>query len=255
MKKEITLIGNGNMALSIAKGLKEEYAIEVVGRSMEKLNLFGEKLGAPIKKSSLEGYNIGGKDIILCVKPYNVEEVGTQLQGEAHILYSVLAGIQIETLAHHIKATSYVRTMPNLGASVGCSMTTVTGEEEYKAQALALFDTIGQTLWLNTEEEIDIATALAGSGPAYLAMVVQALTDGGVKEGLKRDDAVALVQGLFKGFGELIQTEEAPSIKNAVMSPAGTTAYGCYALEKASIKAAFMDAVTSAYERARELSS
>jgi len=254
MKKSITLIGNGNMALSIAKGLQKHYSLEVVGRNMDNLNTFETKLGIPIEKHLLDGFNMDDKNIILCFKPYNVEEVGNKLKGKARLLASILAGTKLETIAQHIKAAFYIRAMPNLGASVGASMTTVTGNMEYKEEALNLFDAIGETLWLNSEQEIDIATALAGSGPAYLAMVAQALSDGAVKEGLKREDADRLMQGLFKGFGELIRHEEAPRIKNSVMSPAGTTAYGCYALEKAGIKAAFMDAVSSAYARAKELS-
>ncbi|MBN2824274.1 MAG: pyrroline-5-carboxylate reductase [Campylobacterales bacterium] len=254
MKKSITLIGNGNMALSIAKGLQKHYTIEIVGRNMDKLDKFEKKLEKPIKKHLLDGFDISDKNIILCIKPYNVEEVGAKLKGKAKLIASILAGTKIETLMRYIKAQFYIRAMPNLGASVGASMTTMTGDNEYKDEAQKLFDAIGETLWLNSEEEIDIATALAGSGPAYLAMVAQALSDAAVKEGLKRDDANVLMQGLFKGFGELIQNEEAPHIKNSVMSPAGTTAYGCYALEKAGIKAAFMDAVSSAYSRAKELS-
>jgi pyrroline-5-carboxylate reductase len=254
MKKSITLIGNGNMALSIAKGLQKHYTIEIVGRNMDNLNTFETKLKTPIEKHLLDGFNMDNKNIILCFKPYNVEEAGKKLKGKARLLTSILAGTTLETIAQHIKATFYIRAMPNLGASVGASMTTVTGNTEHKEEALGLFETIGETLWLNSEQEIDIATALAGSGPAYLAMVAQALSDGGVKEGLKREDADRLMQGLFRGFGELIQHEEAPHIKNSVMSPAGTTAYGCYALEKAGIKAAFMDAVSAAHTRAKELS-
>lgn len=254
MKKEITLIGNGNMALSIAKGLQKEYRIEVVGRNMEKLNAFESALNITITKSLLENFKIDSKNIILCVKPYNVEEVGKKLVGKASLLYSILAGTKVETLHEHIKAKAYIRAMPNLGASVGFSMTTITGSEEYKHDALHLFNTIGQTLWLNSEEEIDIATAVAGSGPAYLSIVADALIDGAVKEGLKRDDANILVEGLFRGFGKLISLETAPNIKNSVMSPGGTTAYGCYALEKEGVRAAFMDAVTAAYNRANELS-
>jgi len=254
MKKEITLIGNGSMALSIAKGLQKEYSIEVVGRDINKLNEFEKNLDTAVKKSLLEEFNINGKSIILCVKPYNVEEVGAKLKGEANLLYSILAGTKVETLKQHIKARSYIRAMPNLGASVGQSMTTMTGDETHKDEAVMLFNTIGQTLWLNSQEEIDIATAVAGSGPAYLAVIADALCDGAVKEGLKREDALVLVQGLFKGFGSLIETEDAPKIKNSVMSPAGTTAYGCYALEKEGVKAAFIDAVSAAHQRAKDLS-
>ncbi len=84
---------------------------------------------------------------------------------------------------------------------------------------------------MEAEKELDIATALSGSGPAYLALVAEALCDGAVREGLKREDAMTLMRGLFKGFGELIQTIHPALLKDNVMSPGGTTAAGYGALE------------------------
>jgi len=254
MKKLITIIGNGNMALSIAKGLENSYDLEVVGRSMDNLNLFESKLNIKISKSLIKDFNIDNKSIILAVKPYNVVEVGEKLKGEANIIYSVLAGTTIETLSLNIKSKNYIRVMPNLGASVGQSMTTLTGDINYRDEAIELFNAIGSTRWLDTQKEIDIATALAGSGPAYLALIAEALADGAVKEGLKRDDAMAIMRGLFKGFGDLIQTQHPALIKDGVMSPAGTTAYGYGALEDGGVRASCIDAITQAYNRAKELS-
>ena len=207
-----------------------------------------------IKKNLIKDFNISNKNIILSVKPYNVLEIGEILKGEATVIYSVLAGTTIETLSNNINSKYYVRTMPNLGASVGESMTTITGDIEYKDEAIELFNAIGTTRWLDSQKELDVATALAGSGPAYLTLIAEALADGAVREGLKRDDAMAVMRGLFKGFGELIQTEHPAIIKDAVMSPAGTTAYGYGALEDAGVRGACINAITQAYNRAKELS-
>ena len=254
MKETITFIGNGNMALSIAKGLKDTYLIEVAGRSMSKLEAFEAALGCEVHKSLLNGFDIHNKSVILCVKPYNVEEVGSQLVGEAKVLYSVLAGTTLETLRTNIKTNAVVRAMPNLAATVKKSMTTLTGDVTYQAQAEELFEAIGSSRWLGSEKEIDIATALAGSGPAYLALMAEALGDGAVKQGLKRDDAMAIMRGLFGGFGELIQEVHPALLKDGVMSPGGTTAAGYGALEEGNVRASCMAAIESAYKKAQELS-
>ena len=251
--KTITFIGNGTMALSIAKGLKKDYTIEVVGRDQKKLEIFEQKLGFHVKKSLLDNFNIENKTIILCVKPANVEEVSVKLQGKAEIIYSVLAGTTIEKLKINFKTSAVVRAMPNLAASIGKSMTTLTGDAAYRDEAQQLFCAIGTTRWLSSEKEIDIATALAGSGPAYLALIAEALSDGAVKQGLKRDDAMAIMRGLFDGFGSLIQESHPALLKDGVMSPGGTTAAGYGALEQGNVRNACIEAIEKAYKRATEL--
>ncbi len=251
--KTITFIGNGNMALSIAKGLKENYKIEVVGRDLQKLKNFEKKLGIYVEKYLLDDFNINDKTIMLCIKPANVEEVSAKLQGQADVLYSVLAGTTLQKLKKYLPTKAVVRSMPNLAASVGKSMTTLTGDTNYKEEAELLFSAIGTTRWLNSEKEIDIATALAGSGPAYLALITEALADGAVKQGLKRDDALAITKGLFEGFGKLIQKEHPALLKDGVMSPGGTTAAGYAALEEGNVRNACIQAVEKAYKRATEL--
>ena len=143
--------------------------------------------------------------------------------------------------------------MPNLAASVGKSMTTLTGDISYKEEAQTLLGAIGTTLWLDSEKEIDIATALAGSGPAYLALIAEALADGAVKQGLKREHAMSTMRGLFEGFGTLIQEVHPATLKDGVMSPGGTTAAGYAAMEDGNVRAACMNAVEKAYKRAKEL--
>jgi len=253
MKDTITFIGNGNMALSIAKGLKEQYKIEVVGRSQEKLDKFEAELGVSIEKNLLKNYNMQDKTIMLCVKPANVEEIATQLKGEARVIFSVLAGTPVEKIRKNLNPQAVVRSMPNLAASVGRSMTTLTGDEAFKEEAKELLGAIGSTLWLSSEKELDIATGLAGSGPAYLCLVAEALADGAVKQGMKRADAMEAMRGLFGGFGELIQEIHPALLKDGVMSPGGTTAAGYGALEDGNVRAACIDAIAQAYKKAKEL--
>ena len=251
--KTITFIGNGNMAFSIAEGLKNDYKIEVVGRDLKKLDAFEAKLGVTIGKYLMDGFYIEDRSLMFCVKPANVAEVGAKLKGKARVVYSVLAGTSLEKLRSNITTNAVVRTMPNLAASVQKSMTTLTGDIDFKEEAEQLLGAIGATRWLSSEKEIDIATALAGSGPAYLALMAEALADGAVKQGLKRDDAMAIMRGLFGGFGELIQDVHPAILKDGVMSPGGTTAAGYGALEDGNVRSACMSAVEKAYEKATQL--
>lgn len=249
----ITFIGNGNMALSIAKGLSSKYSIEVVGRNLDKLNEFENELDVKIEKSLIYNYDTQGKTIILCIKPANIEEVSQVIKGRARIIFSVLAGTNIEKIRHSLNPNAVVRTMPNLAASVTKSMTTLTGDEAFKEEAKELLGAIGHTLWVSSEKEIDIATALAGSGPAYLCLIAEALADGAVKQGMKRDDAMIVMRGLFDGFGELIQNIHPALLKDGVMSPGGTTAAGYGALEDGNVRASCINAIERAYKRAKEL--
>jgi pyrroline-5-carboxylate reductase len=250
----ITFIGNGTMALSIAQGLKQKYHIEVVGRNMEKLDAFEAALDRKVDKFLLDDFDVSDKTVLLCVKPGNLESVAKQLKGKAKLLLSVLAGVPLEKLKKKIKSKAVVRAMPNLAASVGASMTTLTGDADHREEAEVLMRGAGEVLWLESEKEIDIATALAGSGPAYLALIAEALADGAVNQGLKRDDAMKVMQGLFGGFGKLIQEIHPALLKDGVMSPGGTTAAGYAALEKGKVRAGCIEAVEKAYQKAVDLS-
>ena len=249
----ITFIGNGTMALSIAQGLKEKYNIEVVGREIQKLQNFETQLGKKVQKHLMKDFDTTDKTIILCVKPANVSEVSKLIHGKATLLISVLAGTSMERLKKAFKPKHLVRSMPNLAASVGASMTTLTGDTQAKDEAIAILSSIGQTLWLASEKEIDIATALAGSGPAYLALIAEAFTDGAVQQGLKREDAMATMRGLFQGFATLIQETHPALLKGGVMSPGGTTAAGYSALEEGNVRASCMHAIEKAYTKATQL--
>ncbi len=244
----LTIIGYGEMAKAIIAGLMEDrIAIEVIGRDEKKLEEL--RYLYPLKTALLEGYDITGKNVLLAVKPYALEEVANSIKGEANLLISILAGTPMEKLKK-IKAKSYIRAMPNIAALKRASMTTLTGDESAKEYAMKIFEKIGKTLWVNSEKELDIATAVAGSGPAFLALIAEAIGDAAVTCGLKRNDAMMLVRGLFDSFAAI--SDEHPAIvKDRVMSPAGTTTAGIKALEENGARNAFMEAIIKAYERTK----
>ncbi len=248
---KLTLVGPGKMALALARGLEKEHELTIVGRDGEKLLRFAEALTRHADTALLDKYDIEGQTVILCVKPHALESVAKALKGRAAALYSVLAGVSIETLRKGIKAEHYIRAMPNLAAEFFASMTTLTGDSAKKREAETIFGAIGDTLWVESEKSLDIATAVAGSGPAYLALVAESLADGAVAQGLKREEAAKLVEGLFKGFAPLIAATHPAMIKEAVMSPGGTTAAGCLALERHAVRAAFAEAIVAAYARVK----
>jgi pyrroline-5-carboxylate reductase len=254
MEKRLTIIGTGNMAYAILKGVYESYDVEVVGRNQTRLSQLSEEFDDRVVFTPLEdGYTIEDKRIILAVKPHALEEVSQKLRGKAYAHLSVLAGTKLDTLKHAIPAYHTVRAMPNLAAKYGKSMTTLCGDHAFKYEALAICSCFGKTLWVKSEKEIDIATAIAGSGPAYLALVAEALADGGVKAGLTRESAMRLVEGLFYGMGDLLQEQHPALLKDGVMSPGGTTAAGYGALESGNVRNAFIEAVTAAFARAEAL--
>ena len=248
---KLLIIGTGKMAEAIIAGAVRYHDIEVAGRDGAKIDALIEKFPTLKKAGKLEDLDIEGKNVLLCVKPYALKPVSALLCGKAHALISVLAGTTLASLKECIDAHYYVRVMPNLAASFQKSMTTLHGDDAFKKEAIAICESFGKALWLGSEKEIDIATAVAGSGPAFLALVAEALGDGAVKEGLKREDAMLLVRGLFEGFSPLLEAKHPAVIKDEVMSPGGTTAAGYAALEEGKVRDGCIKAIEKAYERAR----
>ena len=249
---KLLIVGTGKMAEAIIKGAMDHHDIEVAGRDGMKLEALVKRYPKVINAGVMDrSFEIEGSNIVLCVKPYALESVSVHFRGEANALLSVLAGTSLASLKEHIKAKSYVRTMPNLAASHQKSMTTLFGDESFKEEAIEICQSFGNALWLKSEKEIDIATAVAGSGPAFLALVAEGLMDGAVKEGLKREDAMTLVRGLFEGFSPLLKGEHPAIIKDEVMSPGGTTAAGYAALEEGKVRDSMIKAIEKAYKKAK----
>jgi pyrroline-5-carboxylate reductase len=151
-----------------------------------------------------------------------------------------------------------LRTMPNTpamvrqGAFALCSDCDLTQEERQIAEEI--FSRLGTALWV-PEQLMDAVCGLSGSGPAYVAMLIEAMADGGVREGLPRQLACQLAAQTVMGTAQMYLELglEPARIKDMVTSPAGTTIEGCYALEKAGFRGAVIDAVHAGTERSKEL--
>jgi pyrroline-5-carboxylate reductase len=251
----LTIIGNGKMASAILSGLYEYYRIVVVGRNKEKLHKLQEKF-PKIYTASIDDYDISDQNIILCVKPYALEEVSLKLQGEANNIFSILAGVKIDTLSTYMSSKSYYRIMPNIGAMYSKSITSIYHKNVVCVNEVKnIFEHIGTLVWAESELEIELVTGLCSSAIAFLALVADGLSDGVVREGMSRDKSAIYIKGLFESFAPLLDKDRVnySDIKNDVMSPAGTTADGCSVLEEYKIKSAFISALNASCTKAKAI--
>ncbi len=245
---DIVLIGAGNMGGAMLSGL-QKYSVTVVERDDSRASVLKEKF------SNIDIVNkipdISGKVVILAIKPQSLNSL--VINGRAKALVSILAGVNIDRLKVAVDAEYYIRAMPNVAAMNLKSVTSLTGDIEFKDSALEILSTIGKAIWLNSEKELDIATGLAASSPAWLALVAEALADGAVNLGLPRDKAYEYLGSLFEGVGSILEQKHPAMFKDMVTSPGGTTIAGIYALEDRGVRAAFISAMEECYKRAKEI--
>ena len=246
---ELLLIGAGNMGSAMLKGLSE-FSVTVVEKSETRVKELREEFKSIDILNDIP--NVSGKVVVLAVKPQTLPLL--EVEGEAEAVVSILAGTPIAKLKDKIDAKYYIRAMPNIAALNLKSVTSVVGDIEFKEQALEILSTIGKAIWLNSEKELDIATGLGGSAPAWLAIVAEALADGAVNLGLPRDKAQEYLGALFEGVGSVLEDTHPATFKDIVTSPGGTTAAGLYTLEEKAVRSAFIKAMESCYNRAKDLS-
>ncbi len=196
--------------------------------------------------------------IILAVKPQDLGSVRGKLR-EAALLISIVAGVSIRRLATHFEHRRIVRVMPNTPAAAGVGMSVWTATEDVtpdQRQLVAnLLSALGRELFVPDERKVDMATAVSGSGPAYVYLFAEALIEGAVSIGLSRRDAEELVLQTILGSARYAQESgRSPAeLRAMVTSPAGTTAAGLLAMERGAIRAAIIEGVRAAYQRALEL--
>jgi pyrroline-5-carboxylate reductase len=195
---------------------------------------------------------------VVAVKPNDVRTACAALAGTKRVL-SIAAGVPIATLEDALGAgTAVVRAMPNTPALVGAGAAAIAGgsaaSDDDLVWAESVLGAVGEVVRV-PESLLDAVTGLSGSGPAYVFLVAEALIDAGVLNGLPREVSVALTTQTLLGAARLLtETGEGPeSLRAQVTSPGGTTAAGLRALESAGVRAAFLDAVTAATARSREL--
>ena len=264
--KYIGLVGGGNMAEAIIKGLIlskicHPNQLLISDIRPERLDYLKNTYGIEVFRKNAE--MVSKSDIvILTVKPQDIEtaifEFRDALKDETLII-SIAAGINTAFLRQCLaKEMPIIRVMPNTAALALASMSVISkgphATDRHLEIAEALFKGIGETLIL-PEKMIDAVTGLSGSGPAYVCLFIEGLADGGVKMGLSREVALKLAIQTVFGTGKLLkETGEHPTIlKERVASPGGTTIFGLHALENAGIKGALILAVEEATKQSQAL--
>ncbi|MEB3290794.1 MAG: pyrroline-5-carboxylate reductase [Leptolyngbya sp.] len=201
--------------------------------------------------------------LLLAIKPQILDLVAQDLrarapQNAAPLGLSILAGVPLSRLAAAFPGWAMVRAMPNTPATVGAGVTALAAGASTTADQLAwarrIFASVGEVVEV-PESSMDAVTALSGSGPGYVALIVEALADGGVSVGLPRATALQLAIQTLKGTAELLQQSQIHpgALKDRVTSPGGTTIAGIAQLEAAGLRSALIEAVQAAHRRSVEL--
>ncbi len=206
---------------------------------------------------------VSGNDVVLlAVKPQDFAAAGRSLAGGLNgtqTVMSIMAGVTIDTIRSSLKHDAVVRAIPNTPAQIGEGLTVWTATDDVPASARetirGVLAVLGREIYVADEKYIDMATAVSSSGPAYVFLVMEALIDAAVHIGLRRDMAVPMVLQTVLGSARYaLETGKHPAeLRNQVTSPGGTTTEGLRALEEAGLRAAFIEAVEAAYEKAKQL--
>ncbi len=184
-----------------------------------------------------------------------------EIKGLAHeqLVLSIVAGATLSTLCQGLNHSSIIRAMPNMPAQIGEGMTVWTAtaetEQQQKELAQAVLGALGAEIYVADEKYLGMATALSGSGPAYVFLFIEVLVDAGVHIGLSRDIAQELVIQTILGSTRTVEkTGKHPAdLRNMVTSPGGTTTEALLQLEKGGFRSLLLEAVAAAYKKAERL--
>lgn len=257
----IALIGCGAMGTAMVRGMARDGGLG--GRDLRLIDAVSSAADAA---SAATGGSVARLEdaadadlVVLAVKPkdaaHALARVGGEL-GEQTVVLSVVAGWPIERIRTHAPRPAVVRTMPNLAVAAGAGLVAMADDDlddDRRTALLALFAPLGTVVPM-PEAQIGAATALAGSGPGFVALVAEGLEEGAVAAGFTRPDARRMVQAVLAGTAALLADGEDPAeLRQRVSSPAGTTIEGLGVLERGAVRAHMADAVRAAARRASEL--
>lgn len=265
MNKKVLIIGAGNMGGALAKGL---VAARGVGLSVRVHDVHEPRLVEMTTRLGvtpvvdLTATSLDDDAVLLCIKPQDLSVVAQHLKGKLNaksLIISILAGVPMEDVA---KALAFqgaiVRAMPNIAATVHQAATAMcandAANDEHRALAETIFRAIGDADWTK-ESLLDAVTGLSGSGPAYVYMVIEALTDGGVKMGIPRVLAARLATQTVLGAAQLVKESglHPAVLRDQVTTPGGTTITAIHELESRGLRAMLISAVETATHRAAHL--
>lgn len=259
-------VGGGIMAEAmiggvLAHGLTTPDRIRVFDPAEARQRHLAERFGLEIAPSSRQAAE-GTDAIVLAVKPQVMRDATGDLRHRLQpdqLVVSIAAGITLGALAGRLEHPCVVRVMPNTPAQIGQGISVWTATDQVTdvqhRLAQSLLEALGPAIFVDQEHYLDMATAVSGSGPAYVFLVIEAMIDAAVEIGLARPMATDLVlQTLAGSTAYARETGLHPAIlRNQVTSPGGTTAAGIGALEAAGLRAAFANAISAAHRRAQEL--
>ncbi|HEX8734571.1 MAG TPA: pyrroline-5-carboxylate reductase [Pyrinomonadaceae bacterium] len=265
---KLAFIGCGVMAEAIIAGLLRKNLVgarQIVGshpRAGRRQEL-NEKYNIQVfekNSEAVESVRASADSIVaLCVKPQRLKGVLQELKGVVapeQTVLSIIAGARVEAISDVLGNQRIIRAMPNTPSQIGAGMTAWTCTEEIseaeKTRVKALLTALGKELFVETENMIDMATSLSATGPTYIFMVMEALTDAGVHMGFSREVSKELVQETMLGAVLFaMESHKHPAeLRNMVTSPGGTSAEAIYQMEKGSLRTVLSKAVYAAYTRA-----
>jgi pyrroline-5-carboxylate reductase len=264
---QIAFIGSGVMAEAMIKGLVGHGLLPAdniiaSGPRPERGAELANKYGIQVTEDNVAAAR--GRDIVvLSVKPQFLgevlEELGAQMIKPEALVLSIVAGATIGRIAEGLGHQAIVRVMPNTPAQVGMGMSVWTAtpdtQETQRDQARTMLAALGEEIYVAHEDYLDMATALSGTGPAYVFLVMEALIDAGVHMGFSRRVSEQLVMQTMRGSLEFARASQRHPVelRNMVTSPGGTSAEALYQLEKGGLRTVISKAVWAAYQKSRYL--
>lgn len=266
MNKEITIIGAGNMGQAVARGLLERKIIAasnitLSNPNLTKLSVFRD-LGVKLESNNSSAIK-DSETLILAVKPQIMTSVLNEISDvitDYQLVISLAAGISLDTIRQNLlHRQAVVRVMPNLGAQLGQSMSVWVKNEfvntNHDQQVKTILNSIGKEIEVKTEDEIDKATAISGSGPAYVFYLLEVLEDSAKKLGFNDEVARALARQTLIGSTEVVANSDksAKELREQVTSKGGTTESAFKEFRRQGLGAIFGRGINAAYKRALEL--
>lgn len=266
--KKIAFIGPGVMAEAMVAGLIREKVAEpgvlqVSGPSANRVKYLQDCYSV-IPFTDNRAAAEEAEVVVLSVKPQRLDRVLIDLRGAIRpsaLILSIVAGASIEKIRVGAGHDTVVRSMPNTPAQIGEGITVWTAASSVSAQqmemARQILTALGNEIFVEEESYLDMATALSGTGPAYVFLFMEAMVDAGVHLGFPRRIAELLVAQTVRGSVDYYTKRDDPvhlaRLRNQVTSPGGTSAAALYYLEKAGFRTAISRAIWAAFERSREL--
>jgi pyrroline-5-carboxylate reductase len=265
---KLAFIGGGNMAEAmlsavLVKKIASTGDITVSDIAETRRSYLQQKYNVSVTESNLIA--IDGKDIILlAIKPQVLNDVMAGLKDQikpTQLVISIIAGKSVNTISNGLSHSCIARSMPNTPAQIGEGMTVWTTTPQVtagqKKWAGSILGAMGIEIYVDDEKYLDMATAVSGSGPAYVFLFVESLTEAAVKLGFTPEVAQKLVMQTLLGAGHLLQKsgKTPQDLRRMVTSPGGTTAEAIAVFEKGGFASLVSQAVTAAYEKAKKLGS